>query len=163
MRQLLMVNLVFVPFLSACSHAPTSHTWPELAYPGFTSAIEQLAGPGAINCGFIDRRSGGEFSALSKSQACIAKARASGQPFRFVSVRPSATSYLYEAITWTSAGEFWSITFDSAMDGSENLHFVQQCEGISSIDIRDAEFSGLKCQDVSTDRWIHFVTSIDIE
>ena len=163
MRQLLTVNLVCVPLLLACSHTPNTQSWPELAYPGFTSAIAQLAGPGAINCGFIDRRSGDQIHALLKSQACITKASSSGQPFRFVSVRAAATSYLYEAITSTAEGEFWSITFDSAMDGSENLHFVQQCEGISSIDIREAEFSGLKCQDVPTDHWIHFVKSSGVE
>lgn len=155
--RLLYVLLVTV-LLSGCSVVDIYEQglWPQYAYPGFSEKIDRIAGSGAIDCGFYDRVSR-DSDSLKKERSglsdCVVKSIEKGRTFKFGSVRIPTDSYAYEVLVLSPDNEFWTITFDLMLDGSNAIHWVKRCEWVN-VDIKSLSYKGDVCREVSAEEWL---------
>lgn len=163
MRKLLLT--LSITSLVACS-APIQQNynfpeWKPFGYKGLKDKVDRLAGPDAINCGFVDRLSNEKSkikiadNQLTLSQACIDQAIKNKRSFKYGSVRVASTSYLWEIVLLTPEQEFWKIIYDYSMDESGTLHFVKRCKSLA-IDVSHARFDSKVCTEIPTKEWLDF-------
>lgn len=161
MKKTILATLVVS--LAACS-TPKSQRfdfpeWEPFGYDTLKAKVENLAGPNAVNCGFVDRLSfekpdvKAANKQLTKSQACVDQAMKKNQPFKFGSVRIATTSYVWQIALLTPEQEFWTITYDYAMDETGTQHFIKRCKGLA-IDVKGADFDGENCIKLTTEEWL---------
>ena len=133
--------------------------WEPFGYDTLVAKVEELAGAAAINCGFVDALSGEDAAAkladrkLAQSQICIDHAIRTQRPFKFGLVRIASTSYVWQMAIMTPELEFWSITYDYAIDGTGAHQFTKRCKDLD-IDAVRAEFQGNECTDVPLGEWL---------
>lgn len=163
---------VAVASLAGCTtQAPESTDFPEWQSFGYETMVEKingLAGPDAINCGFVDALSGVKSAMkiargnLAKSQMCIDQAIKSKRPFKFGLVRIAGTSYLWEVVIMTPEQEFWRVMYDHAIDGTGTQQFTKRCKRLD-IDAVRADIVDTGCTDVSMEEWFSIppVTSLE--
>lgn len=146
--------------LTACTAAPVTQNsiaWRDFAYEGFGEKVNRLAGDEAIHCGVVNLVNTNDptnkGASLDQGKACIARAIAAGQPFKFGTVRIPLDSYLFEAVVGTSQNEFWIVHYDVMVDGTDNQHFIRRCR---SLEVKNggATFAGSDCVDISTSAWL---------
>jgi len=131
--------------------------WSSFAYEGFGNKISRLAGNEAIDCGVINQINTNDptnkNNSLKKARSCIEKSGSNGLPFKFGTVRIPIDSYLFEAITFTPAKEYWIVHYDYMVDGSSNMHVIKRCKGLD-LKRSDSTFTGINCIEVSTTDWL---------
>ncbi len=142
----------------SCSSAPVVYDrseWPAYGYPAFSKKINATSGADAINCGFYDlihkSKPNGE-KAWRESGQCIQYAVSAKQPFKVGSVRIPTDSYLYEILVFSPKKEYWLITLDAMVDGSDTQQRIKRCQNIT-FSSRHLLYEGVDCLEVSNDSW----------
>jgi hypothetical protein len=134
---------------SALAQAAAATSWKTVAYAGFVESVDELTGPSAIDCGFLDWRSG-KVSVSRKQVAarCVNEALNGKQPFRFGTVPPE--SNVIYVLLRSAAGELWQVRY-SRFIANQHLHetqFNQTCRYMT-FDEAALIFQGLDCKLVS--------------
>jgi hypothetical protein len=138
--------------LSACAAQSDSPVvvddWREAGYEGFGASVAALAGPGAVDCGFINllAETGATRARRARAVACVREAKRRGVPSKFGTVRIPIDSYVHEVYVRTAAGENWKIVFDVMIDGDAPQQWNQTCGSISvdpeTLYLRDKDCVG---------------------
>jgi hypothetical protein len=122
-------------------------SWTGECFAGFEQAMQELAGPLAVDCGFNSEEAG---------LACARRALASGLPFRLGSGGIGIDSFICDVVARNSQGHVFLIDYDSDVTGrmgksGENAAlYVERCE---SVEIRgkwrrrSAPFSVAGCEE----------------
>lgn len=161
MKKTILSTLIFS--LTACSTPKLQSfdfaEWKPFGYDTLKAKVENLVGPRAANCGFVDRLSYEKADIkeanrqLARSQTCINQAMKNNLPFKFASVRIATTSLVWQIALLSPNEEFWTVTYDYAIDETGTQHFVKRCKGLD-IDVRSAHFIGKDCVELSTEEWL---------
>ncbi len=153
-----VIVFFLVLLLGACASIEDyeSHLWPQYAYPGFSKKIDRIAGNDAIDCGFYDRMLRDSESLKRKRRGlsdCVKNSIKAGRSFKFGSVRIPADSYVYEVLVLSPEKEYWTITFDLMLDGSNAIHWVKRCDSVN-VDVKSLSYKGEGCREVSAEEWL---------
>jgi hypothetical protein len=107
--------------------------WEPVGYQGFAESIDALAGPNAIDCGFLnllDEKLGD--AAKEKAYQCVQMALMSKRPFKFGTLRIPTDSYGYEVLARTPQGELWRVTYDRMLtDDESGRQWSEVCKSVS--------------------------------
>lgn len=145
--------------LTACASPVTQSpsAWNDFGYEGFGQKIERLAGPKAIHCGVMNlvnkKDPGNRGASVEQGRKCIADSMAAGVPFKYGSVRIPIDSYLFEALVYTPTKEIWIVHYDVMLDGTDNMHDIQRCEGLD-LKKSSSTFVGINCEQITTQEWL---------
>ncbi len=157
-----LIGIAITSLVGCTTPAPKNFDFPEwepFGYDTLVEKVEELAGPDAINCGFVDALSGEKSTVkladrkLAQSQICIDHAIKTKRPFKFGLVRIASTSYVWQMAIMTPELEFWSITYDYAIDGTGVQQFTKRCKELD-IDAVRAEFQSKACTEVPLEEWL---------
>lgn len=163
-----LIGIAITSLVGCSTQAPKKFDfaeWEPFGYDTLIEKVEELAGPNAINCGFVDALSGEQAAAkvvdrkLAQSQTCIDHAIKTKRPFKFGLVRIASTSYVWQMAIMTSELEYWNITYDYAIDGTGVQQFTKRCKDLD-VDAVQAEFKGKDCTEVSLEEWLAMPPSV---
>lgn len=152
---LALLSMTLTGCASPVSQSPSA--WNDFGYEGFGAKIERLAGPNAKHCGAINlvnkKDPTNRGASVEQGLKCIAESMAAGVPFKYGTVRIPIDSYLFEALVYTSAKEVWIVHYDVMLDGTDNMHDIQLCEG---LDLKNSSstFEGINCNKITTKEWL---------
>jgi hypothetical protein len=148
MRVLFTLVLVCIAGCTAGT-SNVRHDWQEFGYARFSRTIDELLGPGAVDCGYLDLI-GGTPSAQARASTneCLRKARAGDAPFKYATVRLPIDSYAHEVFARTRDGTLWMIVYDIMVDGDAPQQWNQVCQSIT-VDRRTLMIRGEGCVEKS--------------
>lgn len=159
MRALLVI--LTAATLAACTthtvKEPDKTAWQAFGYKGMAAKINRLAGSNSFNCGIYNKLEPNDpvnkQMSVADSRACIKQSLNSKIPFRYGSIRIPTDSYLFDALILSSTGEFWTVRYDTMLDGSGSAHFIERCNSVK-VDYSDLTYEGVDCKPVSTEEWL---------
>lgn len=151
---------IFIVLLTACSTTavkePETSPWVAFGYRGMAGEVNRLAGKESLNCGIHNHLDVNDpvnsHMTIADSRACIKSAIGTQTPFRYGSVRIPLDSYLFDALVLTASGEYWSIKYDSMLDGSDAQRFIERCDDVK-IDYKSLQYEGIGCEIIKEDEW----------
>lgn len=146
--------ILFVFIITGCAHhqSPIKNSvWPEVGYQGLREQIDILVGADAHSCGFYQwtKPSSAE---LDRAAKCIKSVLANGKPWKYGAVSIPLDSYAYEIALKSTAGNFWLINIDVALDHTESHQWAKICKGLK-FDERSFTFEGKDCMSVNDNNW----------
>jgi hypothetical protein len=115
MRPAWLAGLVaFVGWVAAAE--PAREGWGCMGNLRLATTIDQLTGPGAIDCGFHEIGRPLKYSAKRKANDCLRKALRGHKPFKFGTVRVPLDSIVTEVLVRSADGKLWMIVVDEMFD-----------------------------------------------
>ncbi len=153
-----LYSLIVIVAVTACANSVIyeKSAWPQYAYPGFSEKINALSSDDALDCGFynfINGKGDTEKKLKKAFSSCVKPAVQSGAPFKVGSVQVPVDSTAYEVLLYTPDKQFWLITYDVMLDGSDAAHWIKRCESVT-IDAKSLDYTGQACVDISTEEWL---------
>jgi hypothetical protein len=129
--------------LVACASAPPSpQSWEGCGCSWLEQQARELAGPGMIDCGFVNVIAGRSRAELRAGMRCARRAFGRSAAFRFGSVRIPIDSYATEVLVRRADGSLWLLVHDVMIDGEAPQFWVQRCEKVRF----KADYSGFMAE-----------------
>lgn len=142
---------MFLAVLStnAVADVAAASRWKSMCYEGFVESVDELVGPSAADCGFLDSTSE-KVSEIRKREAaqCVRAAMNGKQPFKFGTIPPE--SNVVYVLMRSAAGEFWQVRYERYI-ANQHLHETQinqKCKHMT-FDGAALIFQGVDCTLVS--------------
>jgi hypothetical protein len=132
--------------------AAAAPRWKYMCYDGFVESVDVLVGPGATDCGVIDRRNDKVVEGRVREAAdCVSTALTGRQPFKFGTIPPD--SNVVYVLLRSAAGELWQIRYERSLGKRDivETQVNQKCRDMT-FDVGALIFQGVDCALVSNDR-----------
>lgn len=126
--------------------------WKYVCYDGFVESVDALVGPGATDCGFIDRRNDKVVEGRVREAAdCVDTALIGRRPFKFGTIPPD--SNVVYVLLRSTAGELWQVRFERSLNKREvvETQVNQKCRDMA-FDGGALIVQGIDCTRVSNGR-----------
>jgi hypothetical protein len=114
--------------LAACASVPPSpQTWEVCRCDWLEQQARELAGPGMIDCGFVNLIGGRSGDEVRAGMRCARMAVKTSAAFRYGSVRIPMDSYATEVLVRSADGSLWLLVHDVMIDGEAPQFWAQRC------------------------------------
>jgi hypothetical protein len=114
----------------AAAGAPGGLGWECGGNQGLANAIEKLAGPNAVDCGFHEMIGKTSFRARRLAHECVGRALQDHRPFKFATSRIPLDSFVTEVLVRSAEGKLWIIVIDE-MIGEQPTQWTAVCKHVS--------------------------------
>lgn len=134
----------------AAADPAATQRWKYMGYDGFVESIDALAGPSAIDCGFLDRRNETFASPRVRQAAdCVGAALNGREPFKFGTIPPN--SNVIYVLLRSAAHELWEVRYERTLSKRDlvETQLSQKCKNMT-FDAGAVTFMGIDCVFVSS-------------
>jgi hypothetical protein len=116
-----------------CATAPPRpDSWASAKAPNLVELVNKLAGPEAIDCGFINQLGEEESHAgWRAAMRCASAALEHGEPFKFGTYRIPMDSYTHEIVVRGADGQLWFLVLDVMLDGDAPQFWQERCTSVT--------------------------------
>lgn len=151
----LLIGSVCLIFLGCSSSLAIDRAeWTEFGHPLFLSRVNDMSGPGAINCGHFDLLTGAGREGMRQSSPsrCIKNAVKTGQPFKFGTLKIVSDLYMFRALIAAPDSKFWIVDYGVMVDQSDHHTRVTVCDSVR-VQFNPIFYKRKGCVSVDSQEW----------
>jgi hypothetical protein len=122
--------------------------WADARHPGFSALVDELAGAGAVDCGFYDlTQNWPADDVVNKAYDCAKRELAAKHPFKYGIFIVHVDAPTTEAVVRSADGRLWHVAFYGSMYRATVEKVVRECPTVKVTP--RLPIDSLSCSDMS--------------